>query len=317
MLRTTFAAVALFCLTCALRTPASGATLTCVATHEITEAQWAGDPFIARLRDQGLKRPGNPFCRAALLSGEIKTGDARAVEAMVQANLPFLEWLALNSNGGSVDEAMQIGRVARRYYLMTEAPNRSPYLKWHWTFSDKIIDAPDDICASACFFTWLGGTSRKGTVLGLHRPFPSATEMQKLSPADAGRLYHDLSGKVIGYLTEMDAAQHWLSDMMKIPSNDLYVIPEKQVKDELEGDTERFSWDIPSLAQWKFAKCGALSVNEWNELKSLWQVDKPSEYQRKRLNYLGTKSADIDWCGEQAVKEARWRLRGANLGTER
>jgi hypothetical protein len=249
MLRTSFAVVALLGLTCTLRTPASGATLRCVAAHDITEAQWADDPLIARLRDQGLQRLAYPFCRAALLSGEIMAGDARAVEAMVQANLPFLEWLALNSNGGSVDEAMQIGRVARRYYLMTEAPNRVPNWKWHWTFSDKIMNAPDDICASACFFAWLGGTSRKGNVLGIHRPFPLATEMQKLSPGDAERLYHDLSDKTLAYLAEMDVAPHWLSDMMKIPSNDLYIIPERQVIDELEGDTEHFSWDIPSLAQ--------------------------------------------------------------------
>src|SRR5271168_575625 len=83
--------------------PASAAVI-CVQTYEVTGKDWE-DPFVKRLRDQGLARPDRPICATAMLSGEIMTGDARALEAIVQANTPFLGRLALNSNGGNVDEA--------------------------------------------------------------------------------------------------------------------------------------------------------------------------------------------------------------------
>ena len=89
--RANLAAAALVSLTCILRTPASGSMLTCAEAHEITEYEWA-DPFVKRLRDQGLQRPDHPICAVAMLSGEIEKGDANVVEAMVQAIIPFL-WL--------------------------------------------------------------------------------------------------------------------------------------------------------------------------------------------------------------------------------
>jgi hypothetical protein len=299
-----FAVVALVGLTCAVGTPASGATLTCELTLDLTDARWAD--YFAPLRIHGIPRPDHPVCQNAKLTGEIGAGDARAVEAMVQTDLPFVQNLALNSNGGSVDEAIRIGRVARRYFLRTCAPYSPP------------LDPPGAICASACFFAWLGGVSRMGERIGLHRPFPSVTEMRKMSPVEADQLYHDLSAKILAYLSEMGAAPHWLIDMIRIPSNDLYVIPYEQLKTELEGGGEHHLIpDIPSISQWKFSRCSGLSAKEWDELQGLWSSDKLSKTMHQRLNYLGTKSANIDWCGDLAVMEARWLLRNANPKTDR
>ena len=146
---------------------------------------------------------------------------------------------------------MRIGRVARRYYLGTEAPSK---------FQGRVVVLRRDhgrtgVPFVACFVAWLGGVVRTGNVLGIHRPFPPTSEMRKLSPTEAERLYNDLSGKVLAYLSEMDAAPHWLSDMMRISSDG-----RNKLRDELEGDPEHFSWDVPSLAQWKFSRCGGLSA---------------------------------------------------------
>lgn len=300
-------AVALAVLICGLRTPVSGATLTCVRTVQFDDGQLS-DPFLKRLRDQGWARSDHPICEAAMLSGEIKTGDARAVEAMVQINLPFLGYLSLNSNGGSVDEAMQIGRVARRYYLKTVAPLKIAE-RILWFHSGFTEEAPGAICASACFFAWLGGANRVGNVLGIHRPFPPAKEMQKLSPAEAGRLYRDLSAKILAYFTEMDAAPHWLSDMMKIPSDDLYVIPEEQIENEFEGDVREL-FDPPSLAQWKFSKCGGHSVEEWHDFTSLMLQSVKGTLPKNMsgyYHYLERREKEIRMCGVEAVMEARER----------
>jgi hypothetical protein len=311
-LRPAFAILALLALMDGL-TPAIGATVTCVRTEEITDGSWES-PFIKRLRDQGFAKPDHPICASAMLTGEIKPGDAHAVETMVRKNLPFLGLLALNSPGGSVDEAIRIGRAARRYYLKTAAPSIWDGQR-KLIVSGEITDAPDAICASACFFAWLGGPTRMGEAIAIHRPFPPAAEMRTLSPAEADRLYHDLSNKILIYLSEMDAAPHWLSDMMKIPSDDLHMIPEGQVHEELEGDA-RTMFDIPSLAQWKLSKCGGISIDEWNDMHSLLQQQINGMLPKKMegyRDYLYSRLDKITKCGDEAVKEARWQLHGADL----
>jgi hypothetical protein len=317
-LQASFVVVALFGLTCGLKTPASGATLTCVQEQEITEEEWV-DPFVMRLRDQGLQRPVHPMCATAMVSDVIKPGDADMIEALVQRNLPFLARLALNSNGGDMTESMQIGRIARRYYLETEAPTYGDGLRPHWIFSGKITDAPGARCASACFFAWLGGVNRTGDALGIHRPFPPASEMQKLSPAEADRLYRSLSDKILGYLSEMGAAPHWLGDMMRIPSDEIRVVPAEQISGELEGDARAF-FDLPFFAQWKASLCGTLTTGLFKDWRALYGQklhgglpERTSGY----YDYLNRQVQENLVCGNQAVIMARWQLRTGPDGSKR
>jgi hypothetical protein len=57
-------------------------------------AKW-GDVLLKRLRDEGFVPPPRPFCWAVMLSGQIKKDDTAKLEALIQANLPFLSRLAL------------------------------------------------------------------------------------------------------------------------------------------------------------------------------------------------------------------------------
>jgi hypothetical protein len=137
--------------------------------------------------------------------------------------------------------------------------------------------------------------------------------MQKLSPVEAERLYRDLSDKVLAYLAEMDVALHWLSDMMRIPPDDIYIVPERQVRDELEGDA-RALFDLPSFAQWKLSKCGGLSMEEWDDLRSLALQAALGTLPKKMVgyhNYLESRLQEVVQCGHQAVIMARWQLRAA------
>ena len=77
-LRSALAALAMLAMTVGL-TPASGATVTCVKSQEVTDEEW-GDPFVKRLRDQGLTRSDHPICGAAMLTGKIRPGDARKID---------------------------------------------------------------------------------------------------------------------------------------------------------------------------------------------------------------------------------------------
>lgn len=303
-----FAIAAFFGLLVLSTGSAEGASLTCVRTATIDETTW-GSNFLKELREIGFSPPGQPLCTTVMLAGDIEKGDANRLEALIQTNLPFLGMLALNSDGGSISEAMQIGRVARRYYLSTMAASLSDGHAL-WLLGGEMKDAQGAICASACFFAWLGGVKRIGDVLGIHRPFPPTTEMQKLSPLESEQLYRDVSERIRAYLAEMDAAPHWLSDMMGIPSDELQMISKKEVQ-ELEGDARMF-FDIPSLAQWKFSKCGALSSEEWEDLQRLALQAAigtlPTKLQGY-LHYLDRQMQAVVRCGLHAVLLARWQLR--------
>jgi hypothetical protein len=304
------AAVTMFALLSGFVSSANGAVLTCTQTLGINDYAF-GDAFWEGLRAQGFTPPKQPLCVTIMLTGEIVAGDANRLEALLQANMPLVSQLVLNSNGGSVNEAMQLGRLARRYYLMTEAPSTWKGQPPHWNFGGKVTDAKGAICASACFFVWLGGVNRMGEVLGIHRPFPSPSEMQRLSPAEADQLYHTLSNQVLTYFAEMDVASHWLNDMMRISSDDIYIFPEKQAVDELEGDSRALG-DLPSFAQWKLAKCGALSVQDWDNLQELaWQnaIGTLPKKMTVQLENLNRRHQEIHICGLEAVILARWKLR--------
>jgi hypothetical protein len=252
------------------------------------------------------------MCAEAMLSGAITEGDARRLEDLIQANMPLLGSLALNSRGGSVSEAIEVGRVVHRYYLWTQAPStlegKRPHY-WLWG-KGRLIEVPDAICASACFFVWLGGVNRSGDRVGIHRPLPPPDEMRKLSPVEAERLYHDLSDKVLRYFAELDVSPHWMSDMMRIASDDIYIIPEDQRQRELDGNWRDFN-DLPSFAEWKRARCGALSIQEWDDLVTLSHSadhklpTRMSDYK----DYLDSRVREITECGREAVLLARWQLR--------
>ena len=138
--------------------------------------------------------------------------------------------------------------------------------------------------------------------------------MQKLSPAEADRLYRLLSGEILAYLSEMDAAPHWLNDMMRIPSDELHMIPEEQIWDELEGDA-RAMFDISSLAQWKFSLCGGLTKEEFDDVWALAPQKSEGTLPKKMegyYSYVERRLQETTTCGNQAVEEARWRLRSAD-----
>jgi hypothetical protein len=194
--------------------------------------------MVEQLESEGYVVPKGSVCAIAQLSGPIGDGDADQLETLVIANLPFLSQVELNSRGGSVAEAMKIGRLARRYYLKTNAPSYwipgdpEPGPHWHRHLQGAMsVFAPGAVCASSCFFAWLGGVTRSGDIIGIHRPFPPINDMQRMSPDQAGRLYRNVSDTIRIYLAEVEASAHWLDDMMKISSDDILMLSQEQLSE--------------------------------------------------------------------------------------
>src|SRR5258706_13847542 len=61
------------------------------------------------------KVPKPENCLVAFLHGEIVDGDYERVKAFIRAHHPFLNAIYIQSPGGSIREALMIGRLFRRY----------------------------------------------------------------------------------------------------------------------------------------------------------------------------------------------------------
>jgi hypothetical protein len=85
----------------------------------------------------------------------------------------------LLSPGGSISEAIEIGRLVQRNLISTMAPVSLGATKVLFTPAGSVMPkedpayckGPDCICASACFLIWVGGIERSGNAIGLHRPY--------------------------------------------------------------------------------------------------------------------------------------------------
>jgi hypothetical protein len=102
------------------------------------------------------RRPTPDTCESALIKGVITAGDSKKFAALIQRNHPFLGKVLLMSPGGSVDEAMKIGRLVRKAMLSTEAPNFRVGAKGEGRLAldtsrvDVLCQSRTCNCASAC-----------------------------------------------------------------------------------------------------------------------------------------------------------------------
>ena len=91
--------------------------------------------------------------------GRIVSGDLERFRAALKT-LPEVKTIHLRSQGGSLMEAIRIGRAVKELYLDTAAPV-SPAVNRHASPKDNCSDDPAEVregarclCASACFFIW-------------------------------------------------------------------------------------------------------------------------------------------------------------------
>ncbi|MEM6887583.1 MAG: hypothetical protein AAGA74_02340 [Pseudomonadota bacterium] len=97
----------------------------------------------------------------------------------------------LNSRGGSLGEALQIGRLVRDYGLNTKVGKVRD-------FSAPTF-AVEGVCESACAYIFMAGVKRSlrdGDVLGVHRFFSTERSIE-------GGTAQQMSGQLISYMVEM------------------------------------------------------------------------------------------------------------------
>jgi hypothetical protein len=120
-----------------------------------------------------------------VLEGTIVSGDYDKLLSFVDANEARSIYLA--SPGGSVTEAIKIGRLVRALKLETIVPVqvggdlREKLTEWHKLTNPKA----NYMCASACFFVFVAGVKRRDhdllgdPILGIHRPYLTDSDPER------------------------------------------------------------------------------------------------------------------------------------------
>jgi len=138
------------------------------------------------------------------ITGTITKDDpARFIAVVAAAKLvPRGTTIMLQSDGGDVYAAIEIGRYVRALRLATMASNS---------------------CVSACVFILAGGVHRftdpNRAIIGIHRPFSTDTNATNLAGADAR--YKRLDSLVRSYFKEMNISGTLADVMLRTPPQDV------------------------------------------------------------------------------------------------
>jgi hypothetical protein len=238
--------------------------ITCLSTYPDADTARISEIF------QSGRRPKPSTCRTVLLNGPIVPGDAAKFRNFLRRHHPFLDEVILTSSGGSVDDAMKIGRLVRRGLIKTKAAREdnpdSPRGNGRFYDFEKgppwCHDHPSAYChcASACFLIWSAGVERSGSSLGLHRP-TRTTDSTDMPSNEAS--YRRLLLDTASYLEEMEVPEQFIQLMVNTTSTDVRWLSGREAK-SLE--------EVPSIAKWLTAACRAeREVSDCTILK-LWKA---------------------------------------------
>lgn len=140
--------------------------------------------------------------------GEITRSDIERVSKLVklaQLSDPSHRTVPvfLNSQGGDLPAAMEIGRSLRKFNA--------------WAIVSNNME-----CSSACIFVLASGVDRNmfnGAKLGLHRPRFDRKMFANLNASEAQSLYKTLIDQCRAYFREMGISERLLEDMLKTESH--------------------------------------------------------------------------------------------------
>lgn len=131
----------------------------------------------------------------------------------------------LNSMGGSVDEALEIGKLIRKYQLWTEV-------------------AQGDECLSSCFIVFMSGVTRsmsrnfyrnfelreeyqmsvENVPVGVHRMFYESEAFSELSADEASIIYRKKSREIDSYLKNVGTPDYFIDKMNNTPSDKMFIL---------------------------------------------------------------------------------------------
>ena len=150
--------------------------------------------------------------RALSLTGSIQPGDAERFVTFLDTQVVAPEVIYLNSPGGSVADALAIGRVLRQDEL-------------------AVAMSDGDICLSACPYILAGGLPREvpeGAAVGVHQHsfgenvvLPAFAAIEDIQRGQA---------EVLDHLVEMGIDLRVMGPAMRTPADEIYILlPEELI----------------------------------------------------------------------------------------
>jgi hypothetical protein len=272
--------------------PAKVAEITCVS-FDTTPRPYSPQllEFMRKNYPSG-RLPNSDTCIRVGINGTIVAGDFERFHELVRRNLPFLEFVVLNSPGGDVGESLKIGRLIRKALVRTQAPSDQtdaqtgqgdlpfPRVPGRWICKGTYCN-----CASACFLIWAAGIIREGNVLGLHRPTIQSTSFSSLPPDRASNLYLQLLADTAKYLNEMEIPHSLIEAMTNTSSGNMWWLSLRDAQ----------ALYVPfSIDEWLRAACGSFS---------------PAEQATLTRDKLEKRKAEIGFCRAERIFSARDAVR--------
>jgi ATP-dependent protease ClpP protease subunit len=209
-----------------------------------------------RIIDEGT----GPNGRAQLaLTGQITKGDAATLKAAVnhvgqstnaKVNGVAFITLELNSPGGDVMEAIEIGKLVRARSMFTAALRE---------------------CSSACVFILVSGVTRAVSDearIGLHRPYFDPAYFAELEATDARAKYEELVEVARQYFASMNADERAFKVMLRTPSDKVYYLSPRE-KDDFNFRGQDPAWEEFSEARF-VQRYGKL---RWGHIKKCLNPD--------------------------------------------
>jgi hypothetical protein len=181
-----------------------------------------------------------------VIEGGIIKGDyEKFMEAVLKSGYDT-KGVLIASSGGSVDEAMKIGRLIRALKFSTNGPFGDineplcyPVLK----------NKANCVCMSSCVLIWLSGVHRYGDHLSIHRFVINRNHLKGLSMNKAAFAAKLIKKETDKYMLEMDTPKDLIERIDNIPSNRMETLDEEYIDKNLDGYSK-------SYQEWLVSKCG-------------------------------------------------------------
>ena len=145
----------------------------------------------------------------------------------------------------------------------------------------------NNTCSSSCFLLYAAGVSRRGSVLGLHRPSLPADEYFSLGLDGAVAAHRVIREAVAGYLEEMGVPSKYTSVMLSTNASDMVWLSSEDIHNDLDGVVaeyaERFRDACPR-------RTPPENDERYRPRQAVWSGERPTEKE------------DVD-CMSQRLKE--------------
>lgn len=235
------------------------------------------------------------------IDGEITDETLRSFKSLLAgyANPPFPH-VSLNSVGGEIFPAMEIGRIIRSQYGITQVGKQSGYK------GNKGVG-----CFSACVLIYAAGIAKNIDLnengngywypVGVHQHFLSRNQLVSMSVEEGIELLKVSKNAISDYLTDMGVSQEFLSLSNSINTDDLHYLSDKELRLYLPFAVAEYSAVLPvKVTQSRTGIANLFFQGMDMAIKNLGQDVELIEYFSELENIMKNNEELIKWGSYQS-----------------